>query len=270
MRIIILTVNHAYSNLVVKEMIKKHKDKIVLIVESGVFLPHKSNFKSIKKYYQVSGPYYVIFQIIRILIFKAVSRIYTPLFSKKSNNKFYSYRALAQKYHIPDKKIFDVNSPKSIALFKEKKPDLIVSVLFNQILGSEIINIAKNGAINLHPAYLPNYKGVSPVFWVLANGEKETGVSVHFVDTGIDTGRIITRKKIKIKESDSEDTLYWRCVKAGAPILLSAISSISRGNIRYTLNKNGSYFSLPSRQAVKRFRQNHRAIFKLKELLFLN
>ena len=80
---------------------------------------------------------------------------------------------------------------------KYYEPDLLVSILGNQIYREPIINLASNGCINLHTALLPKYRGLMPSFWVLRNGEYYTGVSVFFVDEGIDSGPIIVQKKVE-------------------------------------------------------------------------
>ena len=65
----------------------------------------------------------------------------------------------------------------------------------NQIFKKQIIELAPKGCINLHTALLPKYRGLMPTFWVLKNNEKYTGVSVFFVDKGIDSGPIIVQRK---------------------------------------------------------------------------
>ena len=93
-----------------------------------------------------------------------------------------------------------INHPESISIIKEFEPDLLVSILGNEIFKKPIINLAKKGCINLHTALLPKYRGLMPSFWVLKNNEEFTGVSVFFVDEGIDSGPIIVQKKVKIND----------------------------------------------------------------------
>ncbi len=182
-------------------------------------------------------------------------------------SKFYSYKPMAVNLKIRLAKSRDVNEKVFINKLKKINPDLIISIYFNQILSNEIIDIPKKGVINIHPGYLPDYKGVSPVFWALANGEKYAGVSVHYINKGIDTGKIIERKKIKIEKNDTEDSLYWKLCEIGSPLLTKTIREIKLGKVKTINNIGGKYYSLPTKEAVKRFVKN-RKFFILRDYLF--
>lgn len=268
MRIVILTVGHVYANYIVKELIKEFEKDVKLIVESKVLLHNKPLAPSLKRYLKVSGLYYVFAQSIKLGLYKWLSRAFSFLYKKKVNNKFLLYETLARKYGIKITEVFNINDDKSLRIIKKENPDLLVSVFFNQILFPKIINIAKKGVLNVHPAYLPDYKGVSPVFWALSNEEKEIGATVHFINEGIDTGRIIKRKKVKVNNSDTEDSLYWRSMKEGSPLLISAIKEISKGRVKTLPNRGGRYFSLPTKEAVRRFKKNGRGFLRLSEYIF--
>jgi phosphoribosylglycinamide formyltransferase-1 len=95
-----------------------------------------------------------------------------------------------------------------INLAKAHAPDLIVSVGFMRILGKEFIREFK--VINTHPALLPAFPGAHPVRDALLAGVKESGVTVHWVDQGIDTGPIISQVKVPIHENDDESSLHER------------------------------------------------------------
>lgn len=267
MKIVIFTVDHIYANRIVKELIKEFGREISLVVESGVLLHNRSLPAALKKYLQTSGFYYVLVQAVKLELYKSLSKICTAIFPDRIDSKFYSFRKLAKRNSIKVVKIFNVNNEESRKILSKEKPDIFVSVFFNQILKSEIISISRLAVLNIHPAYLPDYKGVSPVFWALVNGEKKSGVSVHFIDRGIDTGGIIKKEQIKIDGNDTEDSLYWKAVLTGAPLLVSAINEIKeKKNVEVTDNKGGRYFSLPTKEAVEKFRKN-RSFFNIKNYI---
>ena len=267
MKIVILTVDHLYSNFILKELSKRFGKEIKLIIEPTKQLQGKSNFQAVLYYLKISGIYYVAIQILKLLIYKTVSCLYSTL-GTNTNNKFYRYDFLTKKLGIKIKYFADINSKESILTLQKIKPDLIVSVLFSHIIKKDLLGVASKGIINFHPAYLPNYKGISPIFWSLANGEKYSGATVHYINKGIDTGNIITRKKVVIRNSDSEDSLYWRSVKLAPQMLIKAISDIESGRIQSIINHKGTYYSFPSQKAVKKFRNKGRAFFKIREYLF--
>tara|TARA_Y100000768_G_C23986753_1_gene689366 strand:- start:2614 stop:4059 length:1446 start_codon:yes stop_codon:yes gene_type:complete len=86
-------------------------------------------------------------------------------------------------------------------LFKNK-PDMIWVADYKFILPKKIIQIPKFGCVNLHPSLLPKYKGRASINWCILNGEKETGLTAHYIDEGVDTGPIIKQIKIQIASTD--------------------------------------------------------------------
>ena len=104
----------------------------------------------------------------------------------------------------------NVNS--SLDLIREFCPDCVLSVYYRHILSIDILNIVNNKAMNLHPSLLPAYKGAKSSVWAILNNEKYTGVSFHYMDSGIDTGRIILQKEITIKEEDTAYSLYHKLI----------------------------------------------------------
>lgn len=266
MKIAVLTLNHVYANRILKDLINKFGNNIKLIVEPKTQSKGKTNIQVLYKYIRTSGIYYTIIQTIKLLIFKALSPLVSIFGNEK--NKFYSYKKLASKKRIGMFTEEDVNSRKFKKKLKKVGPDLVVSVLFSQILKSDLINIPRKGVINIHPAYLPDYKGISPVFWALTNKEKYSGVTTHYIDEGIDTGNIIYQKKIKIDPKDTEDSLYEKAVKAGSPLLIKAIRDIEKNKVESKkIRLKGSYYSFPTKKTVKQFRRNRRKFFILSDYL---
>lgn len=94
-----------------------------------------------------------------------------------------------------------------INIIQEYEPDYIFSILFPYIFPEEIINIPNFGIINIHPAFLPFSRGWNTPSWAIYNSTP-FGVTIHWVDKGIDTGDIILREEIKIEEDDTADSLY--------------------------------------------------------------
>ena len=83
---------------------------------------------------------------------------------------------------------------------RQCQPDVLVSAYFSQILKSEIIQLPRFGVLNIHPGWLPAYRGAMAYFWVLHNGSDPGGVSVHWIDEGIDTGEILERRFFRIRD----------------------------------------------------------------------
>lgn len=137
----------------------------------------------------------------------------------------------AEKLDVPFLPCNNVNSPGFIEKIEILDADLLVSMSFNQILKKDIIDLAKNGFINCHAGALPFYRGRNPLNWAIINGEKQFGITVHYVDEGIDTGDIVEQRLFPISLTDNYATLLDKAVIECANVLHSAIMKINRGKL---------------------------------------
>jgi len=116
---------------------------------------------------------------------------------------------------------------KTYELIRKLSPDLIVVSTFNQIVPKNIIFFSKLGVINIHPSLLPKYRGATPTFWALMNGEEETGVTVHFIeDEKPDEGRIIAQVSLKIDPMDNDGILRLKLAVLSEGVLIEALNRI--------------------------------------------
>jgi len=154
----------------------------------------------------------------------------------------------ASKLGIPFLPCENVNSPTFIENINAFDADLLVSMSFNQILKKEIISLAKNGFINCHAGALPFYRGRNPLNWAIINGEKQFGITVHYVDEGIDTGDIVEQRLFPIELTDNYATLLEKAVVECAKVLHSAIIKINCGKLvkqaQSDIHPVGTYFGI--------------------------
>lgn len=136
---------------------------------------------------------------------------------------------LAEENQIPVEISENVNSDEFLERIKKYRVDLFVSMSFNQIFREKTINYPPLKTINCHAGKLPFYRGRNVLNWVLINDEKEFGITVHYVDSGIDTGDIILQKTYPIKEDDDYNTLLEKAYIGCAEILYDAIKRIQEG-----------------------------------------
>ena len=115
---------------------------------------------------------------------------------------------------------------------KEINPDLIVVVAYGKILPKEIIDIPKYGIINVHSSLLPKYRGASPIHSAILNGDSETGVSIMYIEEGLDSGDVILREYCEITEDDTLGTLHDKLKNLGAAGLAKALNLIENGEVQ--------------------------------------
>jgi methionyl-tRNA formyltransferase len=173
-----------------------------------------------------------------------------------------SVKGLAELSGIPLLTPDDVNSTEFLNQLRALDLDLVISVSCPQIFGKDLLELPRLGCVNVHSALLPHYRGVLPTFWVLANGEETTGVTVHRMTPGIDGGEILLQKRVAIAPHETLHSLMRTCKALAAEALLETIARFRSGSVEAFPNpaSEGSYFSFPSRADVLRFRARGRAL----------
>ena len=133
----------------------------------------------------------------------------------------------------------NLKSEEFINKIKKLNADLFVVVAF-RMLPKILIDLPKEGSINLHASLLPNYRGAAPINWVIINGENNTGVTTFFINEKIDEGNIIDTKKITISENETAGSLHDKLIISGSKLLIESIKKIFTKKIKVTQQKVGS------------------------------
>ena len=152
-----------------------------------------------------------------------------------SNNKFSKGLEFAKKNKIQNY-VIDYSKQKQaenkiLEYLRKNKIDLICLAGFMKILSSSFIKKFKNPILNIHPSLLPKYKGLNTHKRAIENKDKFSGATVHFVNTKLDSGKIILQKKVRILKSDTEKTLAARVLKIEHKLYPSAIEKILKKSI---------------------------------------
>jgi len=254
MRIVIVTQNDPFylaENLnYLIDILPKHSEIVGCVVaDVSPFGKKESFFKKAKKTYDIFG--------FQFFAHYATKYIFSKLNSKKNVFKVLEYNKIS-----PIILNEPINKPNSVNKIKAFNPDLLISILGNQIFKAPIINLAPKGCINLHSALLPKYRGLMPTFWVLKNNEKKTGISVFYVDEGIDSGPIIVQKEVEIGNRTQEE-LISHTKKLGMQAISESVDLIEKDQVVLIQNdaSKKSYFTFPTKEDVKEFRANGKSFF---------
>ena len=121
------------------------------------------------------------------------------------------------------------NLPEVAATLGPLEADLFLSVWYRRLLGPDLLRLPRIAALNLHGSLLPAYRGRAPVNWVLVNGERRTGVTLHHMIAEADAGDIVAQVPIGIGPEDTALTLYQRVVKEGVDLLLEWYPAVLAG-----------------------------------------
>jgi len=142
----------------------------------------------------------------------------------------------------------EVLSPRKITMelvneIRILNPDLIISAYYRKIFPKELIDIPRLGILNIHPSSLPYYRGPVPTAWAILNNEKQFGITIHKVDTGIDTGDILVQTIYNIDDEETGYELYLRAMRLGARLLIDNFDNIINQKIEPLKQPiGGSYY----------------------------
>lgn len=125
----------------------------------------------------------------------------------------------------------DVNDTAAMDHLRMQQPDLIVIATFHSILKDPVIQLASKAVINIHSSLLPRYRGADPINSALRDHAQETGVTIHWVDEGIDTGDIVAQKAMAIPRDATEKSLRPMLAAIAAELLVACVDDARRGNL---------------------------------------
>ena len=144
-------------------------------------------------------------------------------------NWFESVAEIARVHGLPCLTPSSPNLPEVVDTLRGLAPDLILSVWYRRLLGPELLDLPRVAALNVHGSLLPAYRGRAPLNWVLVNGERRTGVTLHHMTVAADAGDIVAQRSIDIEPDDTAFTLYERMVKVGVELLLETYPAVLAG-----------------------------------------
>lgn len=111
----------------------------------------------------------------------------------------------------------------------DKKPDIIITAAYGQIIPSEILDYPKYGCINVHGSLLPKLRGGAPIHHAIMNGDKEAGVTIMYMAQKMDAGDIISQRKVDIPDDMTLDELYSKLSLLGRDLLIDTLPSVIEG-----------------------------------------
>ena len=255
MRIFIITMDDpVQTKRFIQGIIDGRKDDIIgLAVPKGDRLTisrGKSKYEYLVSLLLIMGPWHFMKNALKSVWHKV----------KKTANKYGlaadpTILGYAARSGIPVYKIKTPNSKK----FREELTKLQPDVIINQsqsIIKKELLDIPKIGVLNRHNALLPKNRGRLTPFWVLYKGEKETGVSIHFVEEGVDSGDIVIQEKYSVCENDTFNTLVKKNYEIAPKAILKALALLESGFRDFIPNDDNqaTYNTTPTLKEAWEFR----------------
>jgi methionyl-tRNA formyltransferase len=158
-----------------------------------------------------------------------VVAVYCPM--DPPNGKFDPVKQKAIQLGIPVRQHKSFKAPEVCDEFVALNADLAILAFVTQIVPQQVFSVPKLGSICFHPSLLPKYRGASAINWALIRGESVTGLSLFWVDKGIDTGPILLQKEVKVEPDDTTGSLYFNKIfPLGVEAIGEAVDLINAGN----------------------------------------
>lgn len=228
-----------YSPIFFRSFLKKHPIEAVVILPT-LNQKDQNLYKLLMNFYGFWG-----FSKLGMEIMRAGMK---NVFTKNETTE-----SILKKNNIPYYHSKSINSPELIEKLRVIKPDLIAAIGAPQVFKKDILSLAPKGCINFHESFLPNYKGVFPMFWQLLHDEKDLGLTIHVMDERIDEGKIIKQKSIKPGNKSFHQLMKEAYVNA-SDMLKEVLDNFDESEFKEPIGK-GSYFNLPDQEAIKKFKQ---------------
>ena len=186
---------------------------------------------------------------------RSLEKVYNGLLGRPDPP--FGVRATARKHGVPVTE-GDVNGADFRRHLADLGVELGISISGTQIYRKPLLEQLRAGIINCHGGPLPRYRGLMPTFWLLANGESEGAVTVHYVDEALDNGPIIVQKRYPIHPGDSLDAVLRRSKELSAEAILEAVARIEEGRVELTPNpaEEATYNSFPRREDARRLKSH--------------
>lgn len=168
-----------------------------------------------------------------------------------------SLHAVAAKNRIPYESVPNPNAQQFLEKLAENTPDLIVSFSAPLVFKQPLLDLPRLGCINLHCSFLPKFAGIMPSFWTLYRKQASTGVTVHYMDSKIDNGKILGQREVPIDSRETMFSLILKTKSIGGEVMCDVLKKLNAGTVEVLENNSaaGSYFTWPTVEELREFKK---------------
>jgi len=187
----------------------------------------------------------------------AVNKTLAATVGRINRRRPFSLQQVFRAHDVESLVCANANSRPIVERLQSEQLDLIVSVAAPNIFKKRLLAVPRLGCINIHTAKLPKYRGMLPNFWAMYHNEPRSAITIHTMDPEIDRGQIILQKEFDLIPGESLDQLIKRSKKMGALAMVEALGRFESNQVQPIdfPDTESSYFSFPTREHVKKFRQ---------------
>lgn len=253
MRIFVITQEEAlYLPNFLDTFLKARRQDVCGMVILSELMPKTTWRKTLRDHFALYGPVGFVKLVVRYGSHRMLDRLqrWLPV------PGVHSVAATARLHGVRIYRPRSVNNSAFLDTLAELAPDVVVSINASQKFGERLLGLPRWGCINVHGALLPCYRGRLPSFWVLANGERETGATIHVMNKDLDDGPIIRQDRVSIEPTDTQHTVIRKTKELGCRLLLEALDLIESRRVVLFPNDRAraTYYSFPTASVAKQVR----------------
>lgn len=231
----------------IKEIIRHRSKDIagIAIAKGGRLKISKNRSKSVYliSLFIIMGPYHFLKNGIITLTYKLQKRL--SKYFKSMDNR--SLAVFAKSFGIPVIYIDSPNNKDFLTHLRELTPDVVINQS-QYIIKKQLLEIPRLGILNRHNALLPGNRGRLTPFWVVYKGENESGVTIHLLDEGIDSGPIVVQKRFMVEKNDTFNSIARKNYKIASSAMLEALTKLEDKSCQFLENNTelATYNTVPT------------------------
>lgn len=146
---------------------------------------------------------------------------------------------LAWRHGLPVYEVSRLAAPETRQTLAELRPDVACAACFNKRIPAALLALPRHGFLNVHPSLLPQFRGPAPLFWTFRAGVQETGVTIHFMDEGLDSGDIALQAPLTLPDGISGPEADGLSGSLGGKLLVDALHRLASGSLTRTPQPSG-------------------------------
>ena len=265
MRIVFCMSDFVLHNRILSDYLAARPGDHVAVIKVPLVLKGKSRAETARRIVPRLSRRFLLGKLVEFFVLLAVTLVPKIL---RRGAVFRRLRRIARRHGLPFLKTINIMGEEALAFTRAQEPDVVVTMV-HQILKRPLIEIPRFGVVNLHPGVLPDFRGIQPYFWELAEGAPRAGATLHLIeDETIDTGGVLAQASYATWPGLSVQLNYYLTAQVTAQLLPRCLEALGAGRLqpRPQDPDAGAYYRWPDSAAYDRLEARGHRLLKWRDL----
>ncbi len=264
MNVVFLLSDYVLHNRIVSDYVAARPKDRVAIVKVPLVLKGKGRVETALRIAPQLSRRFLLGKVLEGLVLAAITVLPKVI---RRGAVFRRLRTVARRHRLPFLRTRNVMSEEALGFVRTQQPDVVVTC-FHQIVKRPLLDLPRLGVVNIHPGLLPEFRGIQPYFWELAERFGRAGATLHLIeDETIDTGRVLARSEYATWPGMSVQLNYYLAAQAAARLLPRCLEALEGGRVVPAPQPDGgAYHRWPDSAAYDRLEAAGHALFRWRDL----